>query len=73
MLKVSGSMSAKMMRAPSRAMPPAVAKNVYGVVMTASPRPVVAPLMPAAKNEVCVPFVPICMVTPSLAEPPLPM
>ena len=39
-LKVRGSMSQKMISAPVRAMQPAVAKNVYGVVMTASPGPI---------------------------------
>ena len=37
MLNVTGSMSTNTGRAPSRAMQPAVAKNVYGVVTTSSP------------------------------------
>ena len=36
-LKVSGSMSQNTGRAPARAIVPAVAKNVYGLVMTSSP------------------------------------
>jgi hypothetical protein len=39
MLKVSGSMSTNTGRAPVRAMVPAVAKKVYGEVMTSSPAP----------------------------------
>ena len=38
-LKVTGSMSQKSGRAPARAMVPAVAKNVNGLVMTSSPAP----------------------------------
>jgi hypothetical protein len=39
-LNVSGSMSQNVGRAPVRAMVPAVAKNVNGVVMTSSPGPI---------------------------------
>ena len=39
-LKVTGSISTKTGLAPIRAMEPAVAKNVYGLVMTSSPEPI---------------------------------
>jgi hypothetical protein len=40
MLKLAGSMSTNTGTAPVRAMVPAVAKKVNGVVMTASPAPI---------------------------------
>src|SRR5437899_6157336 len=52
MLYVSGSMSAKSGLAPTRAMHPTVAKNVYGVVMTASPGPIPSAMRIASNASV---------------------
>ena len=52
MLKVAGSMSTKTGRAPSRAMAPAVAKNVYGVVTTSSPGPIPRAIIAASSASV---------------------
>ena len=52
MLKVSGSMSTKTGRAPSRAMTPAVAKNEYAEVMTSSPGPISSAMSDASNASV---------------------
>jgi len=64
MLNVSGSMSTNTGLAHVRAMHPAVAKNVYGVVMTSSPGPI--PSVIRAHRRASVP-----LETPTAAAQPL--